>query len=102
MVWIPAIRGDSYLATDAAKKLFSDSRVKHFWDGSQAFGEAMAPVLSIRPKMAWDVYLVFDGGSAWDDELPQPNSWQHQLIGEDPKLLLDEERLERQTREALE
>lgn len=101
-VWIPAIRSDNYAATDNARKLLPDPRVRHFWDGSQAFGEAVAPVLSIRSKMAWDVYLVFGGDASWGEQPPGPDSWQHQLLGEDPELLLTEEGLERLIRDVME
>lgn len=101
VVWIPAISGDRYEATENAMTLIPDARARHYWDGSQAFGEALSPALGIRAKMAWDVYAVYDDSVQWEDGVPQPTSWLHQKGGEDPSLELTEEKLVEQLREAL-
>lgn len=93
VVWIPAIGGDRFEATERSRSLVSDERARHYWDGSQALGEALSPVLGIRAKMAWDVYLVFDEDARWVSSPPVPLQWMHQLQGEDPERMLDEGRL---------
>jgi hypothetical protein len=65
-----------------------------YWDGSQELGEAFSPLLGIRSRMAWDVYLLFDADAEWKDAPPAPAEWLHQLVGEDPDRELSEERLE--------
>jgi hypothetical protein len=102
VVWIPAIGGDRYEATDNAMTLIPDERARHYWDAGQALGEALAPALGIRAKMAWDVYAVYDESIQWGDAAPSPSSWLHQKRGEDPALELTEEKLVEQLREALE
>lgn len=102
VVWIPAIGGDRFEATDNAMTLISDERARHYWDGSQALGEALAPAIGIRAKMAWDVYVVYDETVAWGDAAPAPSSWLHQKAGEDPELELTEVKLVEQLRAALE
>jgi hypothetical protein len=94
VVWIPAIAGDDYDASNRAIKLVPDERARHYWDGSQALGDAFSPVLGIRSKMAWDVYLLFGADAEWKDALPAPAEWLHQLVGENPDRTLSEERLE--------
>ena len=94
VVWIPAIQGDDYAAASRAQGKVVDERARHYWDGSQALGEAFAPLLGIRDRMAWDVYLLFDAKSEWKDAPPAPADWLHQLGGEAPDRVLSEERLE--------
>jgi hypothetical protein len=33
-------------------------------------------------KLAWDVYLFYDGESQWKDAPPTPRGWVHQLTDE--------------------
>jgi hypothetical protein len=101
VVWIPAIGSDRFEATENAMTLIPDERARHYWDGSQALGEVLSPSLGIRAKMAWDVYVVYDGAAEWEDSPPRPLSWLHQKAGEDVLLELTEERLVEQLRAAL-
>src|SRR5262245_42673310 len=94
VVWIPAIQGDDYAAAMRAQSKVVDERVRHYWDGSQALGEAFSPVLGIHAHMAWDVYLLFDAKSEWKDSPPAPADWLHQLGGGNPDRVLAEGRLE--------
>jgi len=94
IVWIPAIAGDDYAAASRSMNKVRDERARHYWDASQELGEAFSPVLGIRSKMAWDVYLLFDADAEWKDAPPAPAEWLHQLVGENPDWKLSEERLE--------
>ena len=98
VVWIPAIPSDRYEETARARKLISDDRARHYWDGSQAFGEAVSPLLGLRAKMAWDVYAIYGADAGWSTE---PMHWMHQLRQEDPARMLDEKALTEQLREAI-
>jgi hypothetical protein len=77
-----------------AQSKIVDGRARHYWDGSQALGDAFSPILEIRARMAWDVYLLFDAKTEWKDAPPKPAHWLHQLGGENPDRELSEERLE--------
>lgn len=101
VVWLPAISGDRYEATDDAMTLIPDGRARHYWDGAQVLGEALAPAIGIRARMAWDVYVVYDGAVAWGDAAPAPTSWLHQKRGEDPDMELTQKKLVEQLRAAL-
>ncbi len=94
VVWIPAISGDDYGAAVRSLIKIYDDRSRHYWDGSQALGEAFAPVLSIRSRMAWDVYLLYGPDAVWKDTPPAPAEWLHQLVGENPDRKLSEQLLE--------
>jgi hypothetical protein len=94
VVWIPAISGDDYAAAVRSMNKLEDGRVRHYWDGSQTLGEAFSPVLGIRARMAWDVYLLYGADAGWRETPPAPAEWLHQLSGEDPDRTLSEERLE--------
>jgi hypothetical protein len=95
VVWIPAIAGDDYAAALRSLAKIHDDRSRHYWDGSQALGEAFAPVLEIRSQMAWDVYLLYGPDAEWKSGPPAPAEWLHQLVGENPDRVLSEELLER-------
>lgn len=101
VVWIPAISGDDYEEAMRSTSLVPDLRARHYWDGSQALGEALSPVLGLRARMAWDVYLLYDGDARWDDKPPTPRHWLHQRPGEDPARELSEPALETDLRELL-
>lgn len=94
VVWIPAISGDDYAAANRSLNKIVDERARHYWDGGQELGEAFSPVLGIRSRMAWDVYLLFDANAEWKGAPPAPAQWLHQLAGEDPERTLTEEKLE--------
>jgi hypothetical protein len=94
IIWIPAITGDDYGAAMGSLSKVPDPRARHYWDGGQALGEAFSPLLGIRSRMAWDVYLLFDGKAQWKDSPPAPTEWLHQLVGEDPDRKLSLPRLE--------
>ena len=101
VVWLPAIPSDRYEATEYATKIIHDERARHYWDGSQALGEALAPAMGMNAKLAWDVYVVFGKDAKWNDTPPVPASWLHQKFGEDESLQLSEEKLVSRIREAL-
>lgn len=102
VVWIPAISGDDYEEAMLSTSRIPDLRARHYWDGSQALGEAFSPVLGLKARMAWDVYLLFDGDAHWDGTAPpEPRHWLHQRPGEDPSLQLSELGLEDDLRELL-
>ncbi|HSF17010.1 MAG TPA: hypothetical protein VLK65_15780 [Vicinamibacteria bacterium] len=94
VVWLPAIRTDSYEEALKSRSLIPDIRARHYWDESRALGNALAPILETRMSMAWDVYLAYDGEARWDGTPPTPSNWLHQKQGEDPKRYLEETTLE--------
>ena len=101
VVWIPAIRGDSYEASLRSRSLVPDKRARHYWDGNRELGFALSPVLNTQMQMAWDVYLGYEGDAEWESGPILPKDWLHQKPSEEPERLLDEAKLEAMLRELL-
>ena len=81
VVWIAALRTDNFEASLQSRRLIPDTRVRHYWDGTQVIGTALAPVLETNMTMAWE------GAPA------EPKGWLHQKGSEDPELYMNEEKL---------
>ena len=58
---------------------FEEHPVSHAWDPERRLGELYARTLGLG-STAWDVYLLYPPGVAWDGEQPpHPAFWMHQL-----------------------
>ncbi|HLO29262.1 MAG TPA: hypothetical protein VK249_09015 [Anaerolineales bacterium] len=69
--------------------MFSDSRVKQFWDPGRIFGQLLSQTLDLSISIAWDVYLLYPPDHRWNAELPPaPEFWMHQQ-NEEMSLYLD-------------
>ena len=93
VVWIAALRTDNLQASLQSQRLIPDKRVRHYWDGAQAVGNALAPVLETNMAMAWDVYLAYGADAVWSDTPPEPQNWLHQKGSEEPERYMNEEKL---------
>ena len=93
VVWIAALRTDNFEASLQSRRLIPDTRVRHFWDGTQVIGNALAPVLETNMTMAWDVYLAYGPEASWEGAPAEPKGWLHQKGSEDPELYMNEEKL---------
>ncbi|HSM70111.1 MAG TPA: hypothetical protein VK851_01080 [Anaerolineales bacterium] len=93
IVWAPMIETDSLNEAEKIETLFSDPRIKHYWDPDRILGKMLAQTLHLEISIAWDVYLVYSPDHSWNTGLPPaPKFWMHQL-DEKPTLLLDPVRL---------
>ena len=88
VVWIPILAGDDREAAEKAAARFSDARVRHYFDRDRALGVELGEALGIGPAareagrahgVAWDVYVVYPKGTAWNGVAPRPSFWMHQL-----------------------
>lgn len=88
VVWLPMLQNDTKASAVEARSLLPDAT--HYWSEDQniglAFGEAIA--LPNDRKVAWDIYFIYPRGVAWNDEIPLPSEWCHQL-GRDERHLRD-------------
>lgn len=107
VVWTPVLREDDRTTANEATQLIEDNRVQQFWDDDKSLGLSFGKIVTLPRKrtLAWDVYLIFDQESQWQDQPPVPADWMHQLgIDEktlDGKKLLESvQRLVRQTEES--
>jgi|GEM_PF-2271671 len=68
MVW-QAIRADDSVerAKQAAKEIFPDERVRHFWDGNNEIGlwYKKEGRLASELTVIWDAYYLYGAESVW-------------------------------------
>lgn len=89
IVWTPMLPTDTLGSAIQRESMFSDARVKQFWDPDRIFGSLMSQTLKLRISIAWDVYLLYLPDHPWDAELPPvPVFWMHQQ-DEEMSLYLD-------------
>ena len=90
VVWTPVLKSDNFEATRSAQKLIPDPRALHYWDGDQNLGKAYGSVLELPRgrELAWDIYFAYEEGVIWEETVPVPSHWVHQL-GRDERHLDD-------------
>lgn len=71
--------GDSRAQVEKIAASIADPRVQHFHDVHKLAGKAVARALGANGKTAWDTYLFFGREAMWQDALPAPIAWMHQL-----------------------
>jgi len=93
ILWLPVLEADTFQAAACVRGcLPEDDRLGHFWDHDLELSRAYYRVLQLgqhprRPRVAWDLFLLYDAGSVWHADPPVPALWMHQLFLEDvPKL----------------
>jgi hypothetical protein len=85
-VWEPILRTDDARSSRKATTLLPDPRVRHFWTGTQDLGELFQSAIDLTTEPAWDVYLVYPQGVAWEGQRPpRPTYFMHQLGGRLPE-----------------
>ncbi len=79
-VWLPMLQDDNSSAATEQAGTFQDERIlTEGWDEKRVIGKAFEKTLDLT-RTAWDVYLVYEPGVTWEDELPpKPTFWMHQL-----------------------
>lgn len=85
VIWEPILRTDDARSARKATMLVPDPRARHYWVDTQALAEIFQPALGLTTEPAWDVYLVYPPGAAWNDEPPKPEFFMHQLVGRLPE-----------------
>ena len=80
-VWMPVLGSDNAGEGKKAEPLLADPRVTHYWDADRSLGNLYARQLPLPNgrDLAWDIYFVYAPGVRWQDELPEPTEWMHQL-----------------------
>ena len=83
IVWIDMLPSDNEGAARKSSAIFKDEpRVRQFYDPNQRTGRAFARgLLNKGGGVAWDIYLYYDKDALWQDTLPEPVEWFHQLGG---------------------
>ncbi len=61
---------------------FND-RVTQFYDPNQRSGKLIVEGLPLKAEIAWDIYLFYGQEKSWNDTIPLPRAWMHQLSDTD-------------------
>lgn len=102
IVWIPMLPADNLESALQRELMFSNARVRQFWDPDRIFGRSLSPTLNLTISIAWDVYLLYPPDHLWNAELPPaPEFWMHQQ-DEEMSLYLDPQRLKQYLQDLLE
>jgi hypothetical protein len=102
IIWTPMLVTDNLDAANQRESIFSDPRVKQYWDQDRILGRLLSQTLHLQASMAWDVYLAYPSKHTWDTTLPPtPIFWMHKL-DEEPTFLLDPPRWKKYMRTLLE
>lgn len=70
---------DSEASARGAATIFSNQRVRQFYDPNQYSGKAIAESIGWSGKVAWDIYLFYLKDSEWVESPPIPAKWMHRL-----------------------
>lgn len=102
IVWTPMLPADNVESALQRELIFSDARVRQFWDPGRICGELLSKTLNLTIAIAWDVYLLYPPDHPWNRELPPaPEFWMHQQ-NEEMSLYLDPARFKEYLRTLLE
>jgi hypothetical protein len=74
---------DSIVTANAIALTMKAPCVRQFHDPGQQVGKAIAQSLGAQDKVAWDIYLFYSKGVGWNNNLPSPLTWAHQLSPSD-------------------
>lgn len=87
-IWMPVLASDNAEEGKKAERLLADPRVTHYWDADRTLGKLYGKQLELPldRELAWDIYFVFAPGVRWEEGLPEPTAWMHQLA-RDERLL---------------
>lgn len=77
-------------ASRSAARRIAGPRVQHFLDPELALMMPYGEVIGLpENEPAWDVYFVFAPEVRWEQKLPVPTEWMHQLGAGPPESYLD-------------
>ncbi len=79
LVWMAGLPEDDRDGAEARAVEFGEDRIHQFWDGQDLLGAHVATRLDRVGLVAWDIYLVFAPGLVWDEDMPAPAGWVHQM-----------------------
>ena len=71
---------DEFAVREASGSHLLDPRVSHFWDADGDLKWRYGALLDLPDDQpAWDIYMVFQQGTIWQEAPPKPDFWMHQL-----------------------
>ncbi|MBS1544188.1 MAG: mercuric transport protein MerTP [Bacteroidetes bacterium] len=80
VVWTNMLKSDDATTAQYSASMFDDKKnVVQFFDVKNLFGDVVARTINSKGEKAWDIYLFFDGTAQWNEKLPRPFEYVHQL-----------------------
>ncbi len=73
------LKDDSETTAKNMTSIFTDHRVRQFYDSNKLSGKIIAEGLGWEGMVAWDIYLFYPAGSVWAAIPPASRYWMHQI-----------------------
>ena len=79
IVWTNMLKTDDQENAYKAASMFKDGKIVQFFDAENKFGDMVAKRLNPKGEKAWDIYLFYDKETEWNQTIPRPFDYAHQL-----------------------
>jgi copper ion binding protein len=79
IVWTNMLKTDDKENAYRAASMFKDPSIVQYFDAENQFGDLVAQRLSPIGEKAWDIYMFFDKETEWNNTIPRPFDYAHQL-----------------------
>jgi mercuric ion transport protein len=79
IVWTNMLNSDGEAAAFHAASMFDGQNITQFFDKTNVFGDIAAKAINPKGEQAWDIYMYFDKDLMWNNNLPRPFEYVHQL-----------------------
>ena len=85
VVWTPVLPTDNEDEAIHADHLVPDERTIFYWDGAQDLGLSYGRTIELPRgrQLAWDIYFVYGPDAEWNETVPLPTEWNHQLADDE-------------------
>jgi mercuric ion transport protein len=79
IVWTNMLKTDDKENAYKAASMFKDPSIVQYFDADNKFGDLVAQRLNPKGEKAWDIYMFFDKDTEWNNTIPRPFDYAHQL-----------------------
>jgi len=79
IVWTNMLKTDDKENAYRAASMFKDPLIVQYFDPENKFGDMIAKRLNPKGEKAWDIYMFYDKGTEWNQAIPRPFDYAHQL-----------------------
>lgn len=79
IVWTNMLKSDDKENAYYAASMFNDPSIVQFFDAENKFGDMVARKLNPKGEKAWDIYMFYDKDVEWNNAIPRPFDYAHQL-----------------------
>jgi hypothetical protein len=79
IVWTNMLETDDKDNAFKAASMFKDPSIIQYFDADNKFGDMVAKRLNPKGEKAWDIYMFYDKDTQWNNSIPRPFDYAHQL-----------------------